>query len=643
MFYSQVKKEDKRKTLSDDELIRLCRIGYTDAAIGEMYNMTGEGVAYRRKRLGISLLDKKNKTRDAIEQFKKIPREILEADYYSLTQEKFSEKYRISKIIWRPYLKNLGIISKVKHRIESYPSFSKEQQIMIIGSLLGDGSVSGKDFYYEFHSYDQEQYLRRKYNILKPYSSNIMKNRDGLKFSTIHHPNFKKYYDLFYKEGIDGKLIPVEYIKNNWHDHILAYWFFDDGYYDDETNEISIANKCPFPNQFVEFKNFLESVYHWNFHCYMGNIYKLSFSKEYYGNFVDILLQIITPDLLIKIPEKFLTNNEVKAIDVNSSDIINPKFYRKLTIKEKTIVEKKFFDLLKNRPFPFKCLTEERKVYLLNIFKSNKVKIKNNIIKGSESGLGLCELFFPNIYECKRKGYRSPIELWGDSKFIQRLAINRLKYANRLTDSSLRTGIKLLSKAVSNFKPVIAKFLYKQYAPNGCVLDYSCGFGSRMLAAMSLNMEYIGCEPNLKTYENLQKFGKFLQDNTKGSFQIFPTGSEETKFTRDYFDFAFSSPPFFDHEIYSQDSGQSIIKFPIYNDWLVGYWRKTIENCRNSLISGGYFGVCISLNHEDLIKRTRLFCQELKLKFVMEYRSPYKQLFQNNKDKYDLILIFQKI
>ena len=218
-----------------------------------------------------------------------------------------------------------------------------------------------------------------------------------------------------------------------------------------------------------------------------------------------------------------------------------------------------------------------------------------------------------------------------------------MKYANRLTDSSLRTGIKLLSKAVSNFKPVIAKFLYKQYAPNGCVLDYSCGFGSRMLAAMSLNMEYIGCEPNLKTYENLQKFGKFLQDNTKGSFQIFPTGSEETKFTRDYFDFAFSSPPFFDHEIYSQDSGQSIIKFPIYNDWLVGYWRKTIENCRNSLISGGYFGVCISLNHEDLIKRTRLFCQELKLKFVMEYRSPYKQLFQNNKDKYDLILIFQKI
>jgi len=641
------KKKDKRKNLSDEELLRLCKEGYTDADIGQLYNLTGEGIAYRRKKIGFEVSDKFNETDQLVEKLNNTDNSVLTYDYYNLNQEKFSEKYGVSKTLWRPILKKRGILNKSEYRIIKYPPITEEQNILIIGSLLGDGSVSEGDYFYEYHARKQEQYLRRKARILQPYTARITEDKidDGFRLSTVHHPNFKKYCDLFYEKGVDGKLIPVEFIKKNWHDHILAYWFFDDGYYDDENNAFTIANKCPYPEQAIELISFLESIYHWGFKCKIGTgVYWVSFSKVFYEPFVKILFQIITPDLYYKIPEQFLSSDMALSA-VQTTDRICPKFYRKIEDQvEKLKLESKLIAELKDRNFPYSIYTQERTVYLFQTFKSHEgFNLKNNIIGSSTLGMDLCETFFPNIYEAKRKGNKSPAELWGDPLFRQRLALNRLNHASRLTESSLRTGIKLLTKTVSNFKPAIAKFLYKKYAPNGRVLDYSCGFGSRMLAALSLNMEYYGCEPNLKTFENLNRFGNFLKDRTKGSFFISDKGSEEIIYKENYFDFAFSSPPFFDYEIYSQDPGQSIVKYPVYEDWLIKYWKKTIENCKTSLIPGGHFGVCISINqHEHMIESTRKFCAELGLSLVAEYKAPYKQLFQKNQDKFDLILIFRK-
>jgi hypothetical protein len=640
------KKKDKRKALSGEELLRLCKIGYSDAAIGKMFNMTGEGIAYRRKKFNIPLSIKANETKDNIEKLKETSKTVLEKDYYDLNQEEFSKKYKISKIVWRPYLKSAGIIGKEVHRIEKYPPFNSEQRSLIIGGLLGDGSVSEGTRYYESHSNKQKLYLFKKNKILEPFSSKISPcdNNTGLRLSTIHHPNFLEFHKVFYEERSKGKLIPVDFIKDNWHDYILAYWFFDDGYYNDETNEFSIYNKSPYPEQLLKLVQFLESHYGWRFH-YSTSTFQLTFSKEFYKDFVDILLQVATSDLYYKIPEAFLTDEMAQSVMIYAPPKnLYPKFYRKLKgSTEKRVMEGLLYRQLRNRSFPYVHFTLERRIYLLNLFKKNEgFKIKGDKLICGTHGMNLCEYYFPNIYECRKKNFRSPVELWVEDGFIQRLVKNRLNYADRLTDSSLRTGIKILSKAVSNFKPVIAKFLYQKYVTNGKVFDYSCGFGSRMLAALSLDMEYVGCEPNLKTLENLKKFGEFLKDRTKGSFIVTKEGSEEYIYKNEYFSFAFSSPPFFDYEIYSQDPGQSIIKYPFYEDWLIKFWRKTIENCYTALIPGGCFGICISMNqHEDLIKKTKEYCHVLGLSFVTEYKALYKQLFHSN-EKYDLIMIYKK-
>jgi hypothetical protein len=225
------KRKDKKKELSEQELYRLCKLGYTDEAIGSLYNMTGEGIAYRRKKNGIFLSIKNNDTKNNIDLLKDTSKEILEDDYYNSTQKEFSNKYSISKTVWRPHLKKLGIKNKELYRIENYPPFNKEQRNLIIGSLLGDGSVSQGSRYYESHSIKQRFYLLKKHRILEPYSNELFScdEGSGLRFNTIFHPNFLEFYNIFYEKGIEGKLIPVDFIKNNWSDSILAYWYLTMG------------------------------------------------------------------------------------------------------------------------------------------------------------------------------------------------------------------------------------------------------------------------------------------------------------------------------------------------------------------------------------------------------------------------------
>ena len=640
------KKKDKRSLLTDSELIRLCKIGHSDAAIGNMFNMTGEGIAYRRKKLEIPLSFKNNETKNLIQKLKDTSRNILEKDYYDLTQEEFSSKYGISKIVWRPHLKSIGIVSKETHRIDKYPPFNRDQRSLIIGSLLGDGAID-KTRFYESHSNKQRLYLVKKFQILEPYSSNMYPcdNATGMRFSTINHPNFSEFYKEFYEEGINGKLIPVELIKNNWSEDILAYWFFDDGSYDDEKNEFYIYNLCPKRENLESFLDFLNSIYPWNFnYSFYNNIYNIKFSKKFYEDFVNILLKIATPDLYYKIPEKYLTKDMITLLSFDSISSIKPKFYRLSDDNNKKKIEIMIFNHFRKVGFPYSNIKPKRLNYLLDSFKNTEFKVNNGTIDHNTVGVKLCEYFFPNIYECKRNGHRSPLDQWNNDKDLQNLIKNRLNYSSRLSDSSIRTGIKLIFNSVTNFKPGIAKYIYSKYAPNGKVYDYSCGFGSRMLAAMSLGMEYVGCEPNLKTFSNLNKFGEFLKSNIGGSYFITESGSEDFVYKENYFDIAFSSPPFFDYEIYSDDPGQSIVKYPVYEEWLINFWKKTIDNCKRSIISGGYFGNCISINnHEKLIESTKCFCEELGLVLCDEIKAPYKQLLNENKDKYDIILIFKKL
>lgn len=632
--------KEKRKLLTDEILVSLFQGGLTDAKIGSMFGLTGEGVAYRRKKIGLKIEEKLTSHKEDIEQLKTTPIETLSEDYYKLTIEGFSEKYHLSKTVWLPYLRSLDIVSKYEKRISNFPSFTIDQERLIVAGLLGDGGIDEEGRYYEFHSKRQLQYLQLKQRLLRPYSKEIKEVPEGYQFETINHPGFKRFRELFYSKDVKGKLIPLEIISSLWDDSILAYWFFDDGNFADDEDVATFANFCPIKEQLEEFTVFLNNKYPWKFTCTKKGLF---LPKHYSQELGKILVRYATPDVYYKIPESCISPAMVSGINIDELHSIKPKFYRicnDIGMKQK--MEDIVFDYCRKNGFPYMHNTETYSKYLLDEFMKFNPKEENGIIVHNTAGQNFCESFFPNIYECHRKGYKSPLDSWQEQDYLRKLVKNRLQYADRLTSAAFRTGIKLTKACVSNFKPAIAKFLYSKYCLNGKVLDYSCGFGSRMLAAMSLGMEYSGFEPSEKTYSNLLSFGEFLKKRIGGNFDIKKMGSEIAPFKENYFGIAFSSPPYFDFEHYSNDVGQSVVQFPTLENWHKGYWFKTMENCYKALIDDGFFGICLSsANLGDLFDKTFAYAKEIGFYFHKDYAVPFKHVLSGG-DKSETILMFSK-
>ena len=95
---------------------------------------------------------------------------------------------------------------------------------------------------------------------------------------------------------------------------------------------------------------------------------------------------------------------------------------------------------------------------------------------------------------------------------------------------------------VTSFKPIIARNLYRRYNPK-CILDFSSGWGGRCLAAMSLNIDYIGFDTNKnlkKAYNDMLELFKCSSTN-----KIYFEDSSKADLSKFKYDFIFTSPPYY--------------------------------------------------------------------------------------------------
>jgi hypothetical protein len=163
------------------------------------------------------------------------------------------------------------------------------------------------------------------------------------------------------------------------------------------------------------------------------------------------------------------------------------------------------------------------------------------------------------------------------------------------------------TQAVVNFPPLTAKYLYQRFTNHIKeqdvinIYDPSAGWGGRILGALSVddrNIHYIGNDPN--TENQIPEIGKtryeylaeFFNNKVPGAanpfwghantYELFTTGSEviadDPRFQKykGKLDFAFTSPPYFDRERYSDDDSQSFKKFGNYESWRDGFLKPTL-------------------------------------------------------------------
>jgi len=223
-------------------------------------------------------------------------------------------------------------------------------------------------------------------------------------------------------------------------------------------------------------------------------------------------------------------------------------------------------------------------------------EIKNSASMGSNIIKHFC---YDLLYATKGEKSPSCIDIFNDDDLLKRVIRNRCGYYTTKEDGTERPYVFAFSDAmliqgmrstaigfnVSMFKTLVAKFIMKTHCiEGGKVLDYAAGFGQRALAAGTLGLKYTGIDPF--TYNAVNNMIKYF-DITGNVYNDISENNNIYKELKDY-DLAFSSPPFFNLEIYSNDNTQSYNKYN-YDEWLSKYWEETVKNCFGSLKTNGIF------------------------------------------------------
>lgn len=208
------------------------------------------------------------------------------------------------------------------------------------------------------------------------------------------------------------------------------------------------------------------------------------------------------------------------------------------------------------------------------------------------------------IFNCtNQRGKKTPMEALQneeDMEWILNYISTKPKFytSNEVSNvkSFFRNGGRLACK-VANFCPKNARDIYFRYYPiNGDkinVLDTSMGFGSRMSAVLLSGHNYCGFDPNKELFSKLKEYKDFLRDNNviddSQRCGLYCQGSEVHRPELDnLFDVSFTSPPYFNLEIYSNDTSESTENYDNYSNWLKYFAKPTIENTYKYLKVGGY-------------------------------------------------------
>ena len=216
-------------------------------------------------------------------------------------------------------------------------------------------------------------------------------------------------------------------------------------------------------------------------------------------------------------------------------------------------------------------------------------------------GGSLCRFLFPNLRDVEQGGDKRTLNRkFNDDHMLKRAIEFCLKYKSSkspVLPSGLKGGLEMMGGGVAtNFKPMTAKAIYERYCPpSGNILDFSAGYGGRMLGALTSknNYSYVGIEPNTETFKNLNTLKAYIVGAIPEAKASLVNGcSEDVIPSLDSgFDFAFSSPPYFNLEHYCDEDTQSHIKNPTLELWFDNYAVPTIKAIYKVLNKGCLFAV----------------------------------------------------
>ena len=209
--------------------------------------------------------------------------------------------------------------------------------------------------------------------------------------------------------------------------------------------------------------------------------------------------------------------------------------------------------------------------------------------------------------KCAFNKNKTPLEFYNS---------NKKKISEFKTYDEIDTFFVENIKECNNFPLPIVVEVYRFFKAEN-VLDFSAGWGDRLIGAMAYGCRYTGVDPSncmAKKYkEMIEFFGVEKKD-----YKVYKKPFEEFKMVKFFekFDLVFTSPPFFDLEIYEKSPFQSIHKFTTIEKWKTHFLFPALKKSCDYLKENGHLAIYISdYKNVKYVKDMKNYIKKLK-KFV---------------------------
>ncbi|MFA5067210.1 MAG: hypothetical protein WC466_04145 [Candidatus Izemoplasmatales bacterium] len=373
---------------------------------------------------------------------------------------------------------------------------------------------------------------------------------------------------------------------------------------------------------------------------------------------------IITDYKKSKYVKKIVRLIENKSINPHNLNLINStdSFFNFLVKEHFEIKNHSLFNLSENQIIFSKKLCKTKN----NLFESSGT-IKNLIfliknfyypekysdlidlnLRATETSM-LKAIFFKEFYKAYKKGNKPLGETFNHNNNLEKVIRYRLglNTSNEFFDITLKNiyrGFETRSMFhVSIFPVNFAKQIYNEHInKNEFVFDPFAGWGSRLVGMKELindkNCKYIGCDTNVGLISGYNKLKSiFFGYNRKGNISFNVADSKIfLNELKNKVDFIFTSPPFFNDEVYVENQE----KYKNLTEWKEHLLLPVFKNCYEYLKNQKYIVIDMKEQYIDITKDA-LIDSGFVFQDIKEYnlnKSHYNK--KSNKKQY--LLKFQK-
>lgn len=292
------------------------------------------------------------------------------------------------------------------------------------------------------------------------------------------------------------------------------------------------------------------------------------------------------------------------------------------------------FEYYRKTGFPHTSFTNaEKDNRMERLCKTKIIKDVNNELSINYSAMDLANSFHPHMDSAKYSQGKlmSPMEAYNDDEKFRDCIKRWMELGKKPNPEGIRRILKTRNgvRGVSNFRPTIAKYMYENYCPaNGKTLDFCSGFSGRLLGCIGADkgVSYHGIDPEPNVAQGNMSCASYFKDKKKFGFSFTIGSAEEavSDYKDDFFDLIFTSPPYYNTEIYSQNEDQSSNKYNTYKSWLDEFLFKIAKESKRILKKDGFFAINIKNGKYNIADDLKTYClangyilkEELKIKMI---------------------------